>query len=152
MNNEPVKQKRQIQGKVAGVLNERELVINVGSNSGVQKGMKFAVFANEETKLYDPETGDLLGIIDREKVRVRATEVKEKLSICRTYRELTIGGGPLREYVESQGYLGLSHLFDLPRRVPETLRVDKSAYLPPLSEEESYVKIGDRVVQVPEDD
>ena len=30
----------------------------------------------------------------------------------------------------------------------ETLRADRSSYVPPLSEAESYVKKGDRVVQI----
>jgi hypothetical protein len=142
MTDVSVKQKGPIHGKVAGILNERELAINIGLNNNVQVGMKFAVMSSEETKVYDPETGDLLGLVDREKVRVQATEVKEKFSICKTYRTLTVGEGPLHEYAR------IASLFAPPRTVPETLKAGNSDYLPPLSEEESYVKIGDRVVQV----
>jgi hypothetical protein len=149
MTDDSVKQREPIQGKVAGILNARELAINIGSNSGVQVGMKFRVMSSEETKVYDPETGDLLGLIDREKVRVQATEVREKLSICKTYRTVTMGDGELHGYMAA---LALADLFRPPRRVPETLKVESSDYLPPLSEEESYVKTGDRVIQVLESD
>jgi hypothetical protein len=149
MDTRAVEPNKPIQGRVAGILNERELAINIGSNHDVQVGMRFAVLSSEETKIYDPVTSDLLGLIDREKVRVRATEVKEKFSVCRTYRTLTIEGGALYEYAATVRMLGL---FEAPRSVPETLKAKGSDYLPPLSEEESYVKIGDRVIQVLEND
>ena len=39
MTNEP----SEIRGKVAQILNSRQLVLNVGSNGGVEEGMIFAV-------------------------------------------------------------------------------------------------------------
>ena len=41
MENETEKQNGLIRGKVSGVLNERELTINIGSKHGVHKGWKF---------------------------------------------------------------------------------------------------------------
>lgn len=35
-----------IKGHVAGVLNERELIINVGSDDGVTLGMKFKILSD----------------------------------------------------------------------------------------------------------
>ena len=135
-----------IEGKVAGVLNIRELVINVGSQHGVKHGMKFKVLASQPLEIRDPETDEILGMLDREKVRVKAVEVHNNFSICRTYRTRRVGG---RNYYTAALFL---EQFTPPKEVPETLKADDSAYPPPLSEEESYVKRGDRVVELQEDD
>lgn len=139
MNNEVNKL---IVGQVAGIINERELAINIGSKNGVLDGMKFSVMAKEAIEVYDPETNEKLGIVDREKVRVTATEVKEKFSICKTYRKWTSVPTSL---------FNVGNLFATPRVRHETLKVDDSSLPPPLSEEESYVKIGDRVIQIIEE-
>lgn len=80
-----------LQGQVAQILNEREVVINIGSNQGVRDGMKFAVLADEPTDVHDPVTGELLDKVDREKTRVEAVEVRPRITICRTYRTRTVG-------------------------------------------------------------
>ena len=46
-----------IEGQVATIVNERELVINRGSDSGVNEGMKFKVVGGE-LAIKDPETGE----------------------------------------------------------------------------------------------
>jgi hypothetical protein len=140
-----VNNKEALLGKVAAVLNERELVINIGSRNGVEEDAKFKVLANEPTEIIDPETGEFLGTLDREKVRVRAVEIQERLTICRTYRVEYISGGALYN-IFSGGLAAFGN--EPPRKVVETLRVDENTYPPPLSEEESYVKKGDRVVQI----
>ena len=81
-----------IEGRVAQILNARELVINVGSEAGVAAGMKFAVMSRSATQIIDPDTNEVLDEIDREKVRVRATEVRPKIAICKTYVTRTIPG------------------------------------------------------------
>src|ERR1051325_2006161 len=83
-----------ITGRVAQILNARELVINIGADAGVTKGMKFAVMSKAATEIRDPDTGEVLDTIDREKVRVRAIEVRPRITICRTYLVRTIPGRP----------------------------------------------------------
>jgi len=135
-----------IEGKVASVLNERELAINIGVEQGVKEGMKFKVLAEKPTEILDPETGEILGELDREKVRVRVLEVREKFSVCRTYKKRYFQGGPL------YNMFGAGALAAEPREVVETLKAEDSSLPPPLSEEESYVKKGDRAVQLFKDD
>jgi hypothetical protein len=136
-----------LEGKVAGVLSERELTINIGSNEGVQIGMKFKVLSAEPIDVRDPETDDLLGIVDREKVRVRVIEVEEKFAICKTYRKWTTSGGPLYGLgVVSRAWV------EEPKTVHETLKAEDSTLPLPLSEDESYVKKGDRVILVTEEE
>ncbi len=98
-----------LSGLVAQIINSRELVINIGKNDGVQVYMKFAVFAETPLEIYDPETQELLDTVEREKIRVEVTHVRERIAICGTYRKV----------------------------LPE-----------PLSPEEGYIKIGDRVLRV----
>ncbi|HEY0766260.1 MAG TPA: hypothetical protein VGD61_28015 [Pyrinomonadaceae bacterium] len=147
-------------GLVAQILNARELVINIGADSGVTEGMKFAVMSRSPTEIIDPDTNAVLDTVDREKVRVRATEVRPKITICKTYVVRTIPGRS-----GYSGYSGYSGLLDTlnklgtsiteaqpERKVVDTLRADQRDLPPPLSEEESYVKRGDRVIQITEDE
>lgn len=130
-----------IRAKVAEIINRRELVINAGSEHGVVKGMKFAVLSRKGASIKDPDTGEELGSVDVPKVLVEAVRVQPKLTIARTFtsRRRNVGGRGL----------GLD-LFQPPRWVEEveTLRTSDKPYVEELSEEESYVKIGDPVVQV----
>ena len=73
-----------IEGKIAKILNTRELVINRGSNDGVATDMEFAVM-EPRLSIIDPETQECLGELEREKVRVRVFETYPKFSLARTY-------------------------------------------------------------------
>ena len=59
-----------IRGKVARILNSRDMVINVGSGSGVVVGMRFDVMDARGEDVEDPDTGEVLGSVERSKVRV----------------------------------------------------------------------------------
>lgn len=134
-----------IEGKVANLINIREIAINIGKNAGVQEGMKFKVLASKPITITDPETDEELGNIDREKVRVKATEVYDTFAICQTYRKKYIGN-------TSASAIALMEALTRPEIKTETLKAEDSEFPPSLSEEESYVKRGDRVVQVMIDD
>lgn len=135
-----------IRGKVARILNTRELVINLGSEGGVTPGMYFDVMDPKGTDIEDPDTGDILGSIERSKVRVKVSRVETRLSIAYTYKskEINIGG---RGGLSSSGYL--SQILAPPKWVTkyETLKTQEKTW-EDLDETESYVKIGDPVVQV----
>jgi hypothetical protein len=140
-----------LQGRVAQILNERELVINIGQEKGVKIGMKFAVLAETPIEIHDPETGDVLDVLDREKVRVEAAEVRPKITVCRTYVTRVIPGGTLYSGGLISGMTAMSEALSPPRKVVETLRAKDKSLPPPLSPEESYVKINDRVIQIKEE-
>jgi curli biogenesis system outer membrane secretion channel CsgG len=59
----------------------KEIIINAGKQSNVKLGDSFDVFKLGK-KLYDPDTGQLLGQRETQAGRIRVTEVQEKLSIC----------------------------------------------------------------------
>jgi hypothetical protein len=143
-----------LEGRVAQILNAREVVINIGSAQGVKRAMRFAILAETPVEVVDPLTNEVLDTIDREKVRVEVSEVRERISICRTFRTRTIGGQSgimgayMREFIEAQKM----YQYEPPRKVVETLRVEDSQLPPPLEEDESYVKVNDRVIQIADAD
>ena len=53
-----------LEGKVAAILNERVLVINIGPYAGVEEDMKFSII-DGEVSLKDPNTGKVLGNLNR---------------------------------------------------------------------------------------
>lgn len=133
-----------LMGRVAVILNDRELVINLGRAHGVSSGMKFAVLDATPTTIPDPETSEDLGILDREKVRVKASEVHEKFTVCRTFRVHKVGGGSMFTAIG----LSVADAFKEPTQVPETLSVGDASAPVPLSENQSFVKVKDRVRQI----
>jgi hypothetical protein len=137
-----------IRGKVARVLNSRELALNIGSQNGVRKGMIFDVIDPKGEDIVDPDTGGILGSLERPKVRVKVISVQDKLSVASTYKKerVNIGGVGI-------GTSAISQLFIQPPEYVtqyETLKTEEKTW-EDISEEESYVKCGDPVVQVTTD-
>ena len=134
-----------IRGKVARILTSREMVINVGSSSGVVVGMRFEVMDTKGQDVRDPDTGDLLGSIERPKVRVEVSKVQERLSVASTYNKFSVNVGGTGIRIGST----LSDSFMPPKWETkyETLKTEEKTW-EDLDEEDSYVKIGDPVVQI----
>lgn len=80
-----------IEGKVAAIIDDTTLVLNVGSEQGVQEGMAFAIFASHG-EIQDPDSGQSLGRWEAVKARVVATHVQERL--C-TVRSPVVGEAPV---------------------------------------------------------
>ena len=72
-----------VEGKVAKILGNNEIVINRGSGQGVRRGMLFEVFAPEGEEVWDPDTGETLGTVEDVKAKAEVTEVKERLDVAR---------------------------------------------------------------------
>ena len=72
-----------VEGKVAKILGNNEIVINRGRNEGVRTGMVFEVFAPEGEEVWDPDTGETLGTVEDVKAHAEVTEVKERLAVAR---------------------------------------------------------------------
>ncbi|MDN3639078.1 hypothetical protein QWY82_09685 [Simiduia curdlanivorans] len=135
-----------IKAKVARILNSREIVITAGTEDGVAVDMYFDVMDPNGEDIKDPDTGEILGSIQRPKVRVKVTQAHEKLSVAMTYKkkEVNVGGS------SSAFDIGLlSRTLMPPKYVTkyETLKTTEKTW-EDLSEEESYVKTGDPVIQV----
>ena len=72
-----------VEGKVAKVLGNNEIVINRGRGEGVRRGMLFEIFAPEGEEVWDPDTGETLGTVEDVKAKAEVTEVKDRLAVAR---------------------------------------------------------------------
>lgn len=72
-----------VEGKVAKVLGNNEVVLNRGREHGVRHGMVFEIFAPEGDEVWDPDTGETLGTVEDVKAKAEVTEVKERLSVAK---------------------------------------------------------------------
>jgi hypothetical protein len=131
-----------IRGKVARILNTREVVINRGIKDGVTRGMTFAILDPNVADVTDPDTGEVLGTVERPKVHVRAVEVADRLTVAKTYRFHYEGGSV---------FTGVSGLFEPRRKIYDSLEIDGDTWAD-LGEDESYVKVGDPVKETEFDD
>ena len=129
-----------VDGKVAKILNARELIINRGSEAGVEPDMKFKVL-EERVEIRDPDTGNNLGTLEREKIRIRITEVQPKFAIGRTYETYQTSTGIFDSSVFST--------LTLPSRVTK-VRTLKTQGDPIVNSDENVatVSTGDPVVQI----
>lgn len=137
-----------VRGKVAQILNSRELVINRGRDAGVRVGMRFAVIDTTGEGITDPDTGEQLGSLQRTKVQLEVTQVSDRMAVAKTYklRRVNVGG--------SNYQLGNIGSLFAPARIverPETLKVEDAEW-EPLTESRSFVKIGDPVVEIRADE
>ncbi|MEU8425549.1 hypothetical protein AB0C15_32210 [Micromonospora sp. NPDC048835] len=120
-----------IRGKVAHLIDERTLVINRGTDHGVTVGMRFAVLNPKGADVVDPDTGETIGSVDIDKVLVKVVRVAPKMAVARTFRTFVSGIGAIMSSEKRH----------------ETLSVEGSTYKQDLEEKDSYVKIGDPVVE-----
>src|SRR5215216_4180517 len=74
-----------VEGKVAKILGNNEIVINRGRREGVRQGMHFEIFAPEGEEVWDPDTGETLGTVEDVKAKAEVTEVKDKLAVARIF-------------------------------------------------------------------
>jgi len=141
-----------IRGKVARILNSRELVLNIGSENGVTVGMKFEVLEPKGEEIKDPDTGEVLGSLSRPKVLVRVKSVQERISVAATFREREVNIGGTGS-VDPLGSIGkISDMLRPPKYVKklETFKTTEQTW-EDLDETESFVKTGDPVRQVIEE-
>ncbi|HHT9153971.1 MAG TPA: hypothetical protein ACFYEM_10670 [Candidatus Hypogeohydataceae bacterium YC40] len=71
-----------IEGKIAKILDEFNVVINVGRLHGVTEGMPFVIYSPGEEEIKDPDTGKSVGYLEIVKGYVRASHVQENLTLC----------------------------------------------------------------------
>jgi hypothetical protein len=137
-----------LRGKVARILDTRNLVINLGATNGVVVGMYFDVLDPKGEDIRDPDTHEVLGSLERPKVRVQIIKTEERLSVASTFKKKTVNIGGRGGLAVS----GLAEMFMPPKHVTkyETLKTTEKTW-EDLEESDSYVKTGDPVVQVLEE-
>ena len=136
-------QTKPIHGKIAKVLNSREVALNIGQAQGVAPGMRFEVLAPQAYEIPDPDTGIVLGSVALPKVPVEITRVYDHVSVAATYR---------KQSVDIRVISHPSDIFKPPlwERRYETLKTGGGFAKDTidLDPADSYVAIGDPVVQV----
>ena len=139
-----------IRGKVAKILSHSEVVLNIGKAHNVEVGMLFDILFRGYDEITDPDTGEVLGGIDRAKARVKVVSANEKLSIAATYRTERVNvGGPPDLGIRLRGDLHLPPLPKWETRV-ETFATNEAPH-EGWDEDERCVSTGDPVVQVIEE-
>jgi hypothetical protein len=143
-----------IVGKVAQVTSDRELILNRGSEDGVEVGTYFYV-KDEPIEVIDPDSGEKLGDVSPIKIVVRAEEVTQRFCIARTFRtrkvkvEEEVKAGAL---YDSLRFGGLGNQLQPPRPAKfetfvETFRADPRKG-EPIGEHDSVVRVGDMVESI----
>lgn len=129
-----------IRGKVAKILNSREVALNIGKEHGVNLGMVFEILTPVGDEIRDPDSGETLGEINLAKTRVKINHVDNRFSVATTYRSKRVD-------------VGGTSLFQPPKWETryETLKKQESfeGAAEPLDTWNSYVSAGDLVVQIP---
>lgn len=94
-----------LEGRIAKILSDTCVVVNLGSMHGVLPGVVFSILA-EGDEVTDPDTGESLGRWEVAKGRVVATHVQERLSTCETCavkpRDLGEDADPTRRVLSAE--------------------------------------------------
>jgi len=136
-----------IEGKVATVLNERELVLNVGAAEGVEVGMRFKILYPGGIEVTDPDTQEPLGSVEWPKTEVKIVSVQPHVAVGRTFRTITIPETGNRFSSFRMGLLGMDN-YEPAKQVVETLRSSDGFAAKEIAASESVVKRRDPAVQV----
>lgn len=131
-----------IRGKVARILNSQELVLNVGAENGVSKGMEFHILGRGDGHgfyvIKDPDTHATIGSVPTLKITVTARHVQDKLCVASTKRAITSLFDSLMppQWIKKYG--------------PRISSLKREPHSPsPIDSSDSIVQVGDLVVQVP---
>lgn len=81
-------QTQPIRGKVARILSDKALVINVGKADGVTDDMEFNI--TETIEIKDPDTSKVLGVVESPIVFLQVWEVQENLTVLYSTRKTLI--------------------------------------------------------------
>lgn len=133
-----------IEGLVASVLNERELVLDIGSDHGVEVGMRFDIIYPGGIAIPNPKVpGEILGSVEWPKTQVKIVQVYPNLAVGRTFRTITTpasGGGIAA--------IAAGFQYTPEKTTVETLRTDGAFAAKEIDPKDSVVKVGDPAVQV----
>ncbi|MCI0513167.1 hypothetical protein L0128_08155 [candidate division KSB1 bacterium] len=76
-----------IRGKIAQIIDETRVVLNIGARDGVQTQQPFLIFEEGE-EILDPDTHESLGKLEIPKGRVIIEHVQERISLGITEQKL----------------------------------------------------------------
>ncbi|NKX56282.1 hypothetical protein [Arthrobacter mobilis] len=128
-----------ITGKVARLLDERELVINRGGEHGVMEGMRFRILSDKTYEVTDPDDDDVvIGELPITKTVVKVIEVHPRMCVAKTFRTIPGTPGILTSTVWGSSFMGKS------ARTEEILIAsDQEAFRDTLTADDLAVRVGD---------
>ena len=109
--------------------------------------MRFAVLDPAGEQISDPDTGKIIGSLQRPKVQLEVVQVTDQMSVAKTYQYRTVNIGGTGSGFAQLG--DVARLFTPRHEVKryETLKSSEAEW-EPLTEEQSIVKVGDPVIQI----
>ena len=115
------------EGSVARVEDQYTLIINRGSEHGVKSGMDFAVMSERGARLIDPETGEVIGELPIEKLRVKVLDVHPKYSRAEIFRTSGALGSlatslSKRQEISHEGPVGTTDLPEVTVNIGDKVR------------------------------
>jgi len=136
-----------ITGKVAQILNDREVIVNRGSTHGIRVGMYIGIIDPLSMDVVDPDTGESIGGIRRIKVTLKITQVSDRLAVAATFKTQRVNTG-------GSGLIGLgtaTRYLEAPKYEERVERLGfDSTSARPLDESQSKVQVGDPFEQMSE--
>jgi len=122
-----------LHGKVAKLLNVREVALNIGSKDGVTNGMKFLVLNPNAGDIQDPDTNVVLGTLQLPKLQLTVNFVADEFSVA--------------EVAGTRRGFGLPSIFYEQSGLDLTLKRRDHPGVEDIDPKESIVKVGDPVIE-----
>lgn len=116
-----------IEGKVASITSDTDIVANIGAKDGVESNMEFIVYEIGEV-IEDPDTGEALGNVEHVKSRVIPKHIQDNMTVM-TSAETEVKQSSLYGLAKASG----------------TKEVQKSIASPEEKGFDDEVKVGDLV-------
>lgn len=130
-----------LKGKVAKIIDEYRVVLNIGYDKNVEEGMRFIIYElGDEIK--DPDTDESLGNYENVKAKVRIVNVSEKFSTAES--DETISYGPVVPVTVAM-VTAMGNGREERKKLPLSDDVKKDIYK---SDSVDPIKIGDLVRQI----
>lgn len=133
--------------KVAGVLSNKQLIINKGKNSGIKKDFVYEIYPASPILVRDPDSNKEIGKINNKKAEVIVKVVEDEFSICETVSRQTSVDKVTKAIGDVAKALYEQNVF---QSIQTTFAFDESALLTPDGIYENLVRIGDLAVFVSE--
>lgn len=82
-----------VSGQVAKIVSDTDILINRGTEDGIENGAYFVVLDKDELEIEDPENAVIAGSVRNVKLAFQVVQVSEHLSLARTFRTYTVNVG-----------------------------------------------------------
>lgn len=137
---------KKVNGVVAQIVSDREVILNRGSLDGMVVGDFYKVLDPKTIDIKDPESGKSIGSILRIKIVLKAVDVGDHLTIARTFRSKEVNVGGVGPNV-------LGGLLTPPKFIDKVETLRRGEGQPePIGERESIVAVGDPFQNATPDD